>query len=255
MKLDYKLIKVLSSIVESMSASDLERISSDIISKFFPEIPMPKFKIVNTVTKWLGSCDAYIRHNRITGLVTNIDPTVIKIQKSVLDDEKTLHRILAHELIHAWDYTKLYVVGEPYPRAVDGHGSAFLEMAQKMNSFFGKDYVTKKTDESYIERESKDYYLVIFPYNDKDFGVVKFLRKNPTQDQKEQISKKIKQQKGHIVKTNDSSFRTVETIKKFGKVTVPTDTTKQAKLNELYHNGNHLDADYIVNKLGEVIYL
>ena len=83
----------------AISVMQVETSVKKYLDKFFKEynLPIPRIKIVDSMTaKWLGR-DVY-------------DPkvdksnTTMEIQKSILNDEKTLDRVLCHELIHHWDF-------------------------------------------------------------------------------------------------------------------------------------------------------
>jgi len=74
-------------------------IAKELAHEFFPDLRIPGIKIVDRLrSTWLGRCET--KWNRQTGerLLTTI-----LIQKSIMDDETTLKRILAHELVHAWE--------------------------------------------------------------------------------------------------------------------------------------------------------
>ena len=51
------IISVLKILAAEPGISELKRIAQEIIDKFFPDVELPEFKIVNsTVINWLGRC-------------------------------------------------------------------------------------------------------------------------------------------------------------------------------------------------------
>lgn len=77
----------------SMDANALQGMAEDVIHEFFPEhssSPKPIVKIVNhTRSKWLGRATKSDSGN-----------TLIEIQKSVLGDDESASRVIAHEVCH-----------------------------------------------------------------------------------------------------------------------------------------------------------
>lgn len=115
--------------------------------------PLPKISITNRAgADWLGRA-----FTRLTGdgkVVTGVSGE-IQIQRGALEDDKTLHRVLAHEVVHyvvAWE---MYG-GAPYGDvrglgAKEGdHGPRFLEVAGRLNALYGSDFITITSDESYV---------------------------------------------------------------------------------------------------------
>lgn len=126
----------------AVTTSDLERESKKILQKFFQKdhLPTPKFRIVNTPSsKWLART---VYNSEFPGNV------VIEVQKRVLQDPKTLERTLTHELIHQDDF--LLHPQDQKKTGYDPHGKFFQDNAKRINRSKGKDFVTKKSDRSYL---------------------------------------------------------------------------------------------------------
>ena len=119
------------------------------------EMPMPIFKVVNNLlSKWNGI--AIWDHSS--------GQTVIKIQKAITKDERTLSRIVAHEICHAWAYWKCYSVREYVSDKAYGHSttSAWYEAAQIINRREGDNtFITEKSDETYVETQEKSFYVYL----------------------------------------------------------------------------------------------
>jgi hypothetical protein len=158
----------LTRIEAAVSVMQVEASIRKILSKFFKEydLPMPKIKIANSLSsRWLGR----------TTYKTNDSTTLIEVQRSITDDEKTLDRILTHELIHHWEFL---VIRNPqadttqslikhakakYSATYNSHGRAFQDWCTKINAVMGKDYVTEKTDSTYVLTLDKEFFILVLP--------------------------------------------------------------------------------------------
>ena len=223
----------------ALSTSDLTRIAKEIADKFFPEIQIPKFKLVkHTHPKWLGSTQAK--------WVGEAEPEItVSIQKSIIDDEKTLHRVMAHEMIHVWQYQTIDLKKEkqlPKYAQTDFHGKTFTDMAAKMNAVYGKDYVTKTSDLTYVESGQAEYLIIVQPHDDKRYGVSKVVR--PSKVQKEEIKKRIDTREAHVFKTKDAMFNSAAPLKKYGGYSVFNKQEVHDKLAEIYKGAN-LDRKFV----------
>lgn len=234
-----------------MSAVQIEGLIKHLLTKFFSEIqlPMPIVKIVNNaVPKWLGRC--VYTHN------ANENRSVIEIQKSIVNDEKTLDRVLCHELIHAVDFYKQY--GHPEQGKEnwdkhlthrrlgfksDGHGKEFQEWAAKINAVMGKDYVTEKSDTSYVVEVTKDYFLLIMPTSKgaEQYGWAWALK--PSTEQKSVIQNKI-MEGGRLFMSRDERWMSGAKIKKYGGMSVPTKEDGKNALKDLYNSGKDIKPNW-----------
>lgn len=217
----------------------IQKMAKEIANKFFPDIKQPSFKIArHTHVKWLGNTKAK--------WVEDSDPVItVYIQKSILGDEKTLHRVLAHEMIHVWQYQTIDIKKEkelPKYAQTDFHGKTFEDMAAKMNAEYGKDYVNKTSDMSYIESGQMEFYILIQPHDDKRYGVTRFVR--PSKKQKEEIKKRIGTKDAHVFKTKDSMFEGATPVKKYGGYSVYKKQEIHDKLKEIYE-GENLDRKFL----------
>lgn len=207
----------------------VQKISEELKAEFFPELKGPVYKIVDQLrSTWLGRAEG--SWHRDSGELVK---TIVKIQKSVLDDEETLRRIIAHELVHCWQYQEV-----PWReiRGDDGHGKFFQEHATIINQKLGQDFVTKTSDDRSVISQTRAYYLLIRPWRG-GFAANSFMR--PTSRNKEQIAKIIREHEGHVVKIKDMAFVDAATLSS-RKISVYKDE-KLAKLKELYEGANDDD--------------
>ena len=127
-----------------------------------PGLPLPVIQVVNTLKKrWLGRCE-------YTPLL-DVNNTVIKIQKSIINDDNTLRRVVAHELCHHdWNLTYWKLLNPRTARLLQkahsdfGHGEEWLKRAAVFNAEFGANFITPKSDESYVQDENtKQFYVLV----------------------------------------------------------------------------------------------
>jgi hypothetical protein len=239
-----KLLRVLGKIIQadfksvaSYSVSDIKKMAQEIINRFFPEVNMPDIKIIkHTHPTYLGNT----RFQQKSGQEPKI---TIEFQQSILDDERTIHRTLAHELIHVWQYSmpdirdKMLGSDGKY----EGHGKSFKLMADKMNSHYGENYVTERSDATDVITQEKEFYILIQPHKDNFFGVTKFSR--PSEKQKIEIQRRIQENQAHVFKTKEKLFSKAADVKKYGGYSVYENKELQDRLAEMYKMPN-IDAKF-----------
>ena len=222
-----------------------------ILTKFFSEmqIPIPTVKIVNNAApKWLGRC--IYTHN------ANENRSVIEIQKSIVNDDKTLDRVLCHELIHAVDFYKQYSHPEQGQEnwnkhldrkrlgfKSDGHGKEFQEWAAKINAVMGKDYVSEKSDTSYVVELTKEYFLLVMPTSKgaEKYGWAWTVR--PSTEQKSVIQSKM-MEGGRLFMSKDERWMSGAKIKKYGGMSVPTKEDGKQALKDIYNSGKDIKPNW-----------
>lgn len=136
---------------------------------------LPKFVIRNNLgARWLGQL-TWKRGQQ----------NVMEIQQSVLSDENTLERIVAHEMAHHVEMMELENDQEALAKMRLGikpqeHGDRWKELAKQINSHMGSDFVTKTSDQSYVqESETKPYVLLIEEVSRGSFGYAIGVRLSP----------------------------------------------------------------------------
>lgn len=168
------------------SIHTLEKAAHEFLPKLHGKLPMPRFEIVdNHQSPWLGRC---------TWQPGELN-TVIEIQHSIFGDEKTLRRVVAHELCHHCDYlTNELTAFEKDPQSFavhekyrDGHGPSFHKIAAMLNSVYGKNFVVDKSDAAMNVEQVADYFVLLM--RDKGGRIYWAVTEHPTEEQKEKVSK------------------------------------------------------------------
>lgn len=213
------------------SVADVERIIRELLASYFAEhsLPMPEIKFSHrTGAKNLASCSWR----------PGSDNTVLEIQRSILADEKTLRRVLAHELIHHWEFLR---TDQTTARALarlglknDGHGANFEEYAARINAIAGEGYVTKKSDQSYDTSVAPAYYILVEPHGQR-YGYTIAIR--PSAAQKIVIDHKRQTRIARLFKITDGRFLNGAPIKRHGGFSIPTNPEHAAALATLYATG------------------
>ena len=113
----------------------------------------------NLGSKWLGICRFHS---------SNPDTTTITVQQSIVDHARTLERVIAHEMIHHYDFMtmpkhELALLKLGRRSLADGHGARFLELAAVVNDAVGDDdFVTVKSDSEYeVTGNEKPFFVLI----------------------------------------------------------------------------------------------
>lgn len=238
--------------VESaVSVMHVEDAIKKLLDRFFKEynLPMPRIKIVNQITSnWLGRTSYNPRIDK--------NNTTLEIQKRVTADEKSLDRVIAHELIHHWDMVTRY----GHPEAGDAawqkmqerrklgfkeaeHGKEFHQWAEKINAVMGKDYVTEKSDMSYVTEIDKEFYILILPTSksSQDYSYAWMVR--PSRDQ-QAAAQQMMMRGARLFMTKDERFTHGVKVKKYGPTAIPRDKETQEKLKQMYESGKGLTPNW-----------
>lgn len=209
-----------------------------------PEIPFPKLKYRNdTMPKALGVT---------TYRASEPDNSTITIQKRIMDDPKTLERIVAHEMIHHLDN----MVHKPTQKDIDsrnslkrrgnasgGHGEFFQKWANEINQVEGKDFVTEKSDETYVLKPvDKDIYVLISKLPDGRYSADHSLRISPTQ--RALIEKRQENSGAKLIVTRDPIFLEAGKIRR-GSQSIFREAELQKKVKELYETGQPVEASLL----------
>lgn len=238
----------LTRVEAAVSVMHVEAAIKKILNKFFNEykLPMPKIKIVNSLTsRWLG------RTSYTKGDYT----TTIEVQKSITDDEKTLDRILTHELIHHWEFlvlaydgadTSISLINHARTKyKMESHGKAFFDWCRKINASMGKDYVSEKSDSTYVLSLDKEFYILIAPtqtYKGR-YGWCWAVR--PSAAQWTLIKWRQEHSQAKLFKTHDARYLAGARLSKKSGLSVPLTGTEEGKimdnfLTELYTKGKEI---------------
>jgi hypothetical protein len=212
-------------ILEDASVSDITALAKKFLNLYFYDkhyaddlqLPVPEIKIRNNVnSKTLGRCLWR----------KGAKNTTIELQKSIVDNEKTLNRVLIHELIHHYVF-----LTNPENDGSDGHGGAWRKKADELNKTLGADYISQTSDESY-EKNGKEYYIVIVPKaGSSRYSFISTV--SPSMSQKATILELLKIN-GRIFKINDEYFAGVTKLSSTG------DDKANARLKEIYDTGKEV---------------
>ena len=132
--------------------------------------PMPTVKITNqTAVNWLGRCRSQSFGDGAT--VTEVR-SEIQIQRSVLKDEATLRRVVAHEVGHHVAHCKLFIgltyeAAQAAAKQEGGHGAKFQEVADRLNQVYGASFVTVTSDETF-KIQHREVNLFVIAQNQSD---------------------------------------------------------------------------------------
>lgn len=116
-------------------------------------MPMPNILMVNVLSaNWNG----------IALWDGKSEKSTIKIQKKLLKDERSLSRIIAHEVCHAWAYWKVWK-GEAKRPWHNGHrpSGGWAEAAHIINQREGEDFVTEVSDLTYVVENEKPFWIFV----------------------------------------------------------------------------------------------
>lgn len=155
-----------SPLILKQAARDLSPIAAVFLRLLDPEgkYPLPKISITNRAgMDWLGRILSQLSGDG--RVVTGVNGEV-QIQRGALEDDRTLHRVLAHEIVHYVVEWELFN-GVPYEdvrglKSKEGmHGPKFLEVAGRLNALYGADFITVTSDESYAYKHKEVYLFVV----------------------------------------------------------------------------------------------
>lgn len=211
-------------VLAEVDKNQLVSMTREYLHKFFSDfnLPLPHFKFAHeTNPKALGT----------TRFKRGDTTTTIVIQKSVVDDAKTLKRVLLHELVHHADLL-VNGIDSIEQTFYKGHGPFFLERAKKINTALGEDIVNVKSDSSYVYKDKGTELLVLLnEYAPDKIGWSYTIR--PSAKQKEAI-KHYLAKGARLVKSTDARFLRGPLIKMYGSVAVPSTPEMVALLRKLY---------------------
>lgn len=226
--------------VDQASVDKIKGIVQEVMDAYFKNenLPMPGISIKNfTNVRWLGQM-----HTKVIPPYTQSDAThVLEIQKAILNDDNTLKRVIAHEMIHLWqninktpqDFSMIARLGY----SGGGHGRDFFAYAAKINAIAGPDYVTEKSDETYKIERTKEFYLLIEPYliTHDILGFGWSWAARPSAQQKEEIKNRQINANAKLFKSKDPRWLGGVQIKKWGGRSIPKSgaTGSEEKVRDL----------------------
>ena len=191
----------------------------------------------NMGSRWLGRTMFWIK---------NPTTSTIELQRQVFEDDRTLERIIAHEMIHHSDYLSFDERTLALLRAgikPPGHGATFLKKAEQINKIMGEDYVTKTSDQTYSlpEETTRPYYLLIYPLQDGRFGYRWGVR--VTHQSNMRVRDAVLNRNAVLVASRDT--RWTHGSAKLGDtmINVPRVAAEQAELKQMHEEGSELTTE------------
>lgn len=186
---------------------------------------LPKIVVRNNLgSRWLGRL--IWRHGH---------ENVMEIQESALVDERTLERIVAHEMAHHVEF--LEITEEDLARIRIGirppeHGARWRELAHQINSTVGdSNFITETSDQAFVQApETKPYVLLVSPIGSGSLGYAIGVRLSPKMQA--YVDKYIANHKARLIKSTDPKWAHGPRIG--DGFAMPRDAEGKEKLKALY---------------------
>jgi hypothetical protein len=189
------------------------------------ERPIVKLRS-NLGSTWLG---------RDTWSPSRPHTTLLEIQSSIAGDDRTLERVVAHEMVHhrdslaitAHEIAMLKVGIKP-----ESHGASFREGAARINAIMGPDFVTTVSDKEYKHApSSKEFVVLITPVSRGRFGFAWAARLGP---KAKDVVDELVGRGSRMVHTTDVRWTKGVKIARYGGCSVPKDDQDIELLRQLY---------------------
>lgn len=155
------------------------------------DLEVPPYRIVQrTGATWLGRAEIHLSSFSGSPAPGKIQALVqVLFQRSLLTDENTLRRVVAHEMCHVAEYWHVVV---PYAeqhgvrtvvmmqRLTGDHGKAWQKEAAKINAVYGNDFVTEKSDQSYnVDAYRHEAWLLLDRPSAQEIYIATMIRPTP----------------------------------------------------------------------------
>ena len=180
----------------------------------------------NLGSKWLG---------RSSWSSKRPHTTLLELQQSILGDDRTLERVIAHEMIHHRDALAISendVVLMHVGIKPESHGASFREGAARINAVMGSGFVTAVSDKEYSHAPSgKTFLVLITPLPDGRLGWTWAARLG---SQAKAWVDELVGRGSRLVHTTDERWTRGSKIKRYGGYSIPRDSGDAALLQEMY---------------------
>jgi hypothetical protein len=208
-----------------LTAAKAEKAARPYLQKFWPDLPMPRIKIVKRVgVAWLG---------RDKWTSSNPDNTILELNANLISSDEDLGKVIAHELIHHYHFLK-----EDYGTLSNSmfkalaHGVDFKRWANKINGWKGQGWVHEKSNEVLLH-DIPEFMVLIKEVSPGTFGWM--WAKRPSAKQKELIER-FKQRGWVQTKATKYELTYGPRINKRGEyTTAPTVPSLNEILKTLYY--------------------
>lgn len=243
-------------IVNASTESEFQRIARWYLDNVFkcPDMPMPDFRITTRMDGTLGRAR----------MQYDWDRPIVEIHQRVLDNPESLERVIAHELIHVWQYTCVPEVQEYFKVAHEtggrvtrdvaqrlkrimneyaGHGDNFHQWADRINKLKGPGFVTEKSDETLkTARNTKPFYIFLEKWDDGRIAYGVFVRPSP--QIRQEMERRSEDRETKLFQTTDERFLQPTRLGPFGKGRfIPKDPEAIKILQDLWKNGKVVTAN------------
>lgn len=206
--------------VEAFSVNQIEQAAKKLLNRDFhsEHLPLPKLKVVdNPSARWLG---------RTTYRTEQPETTVIELQKRILTDPKTLERVLEHELVHHVDFLKNPIDPSQKNLKRNPHDKFFQGWANKINQKKGKNFITKVSDQTYVQNVEKEMHVMLIHEHGKiGYALIHDPKEAPAGSK--------------IIKTHDARFEHAPKFEEHGKYAIPRDADFQKYLKDLFDKSHN----------------
>ena len=239
---------------EDVYGNKIEEIVTEMMGVLSPGLPRPVTRIVNRASEPTGG-DCLWRYGQdANGQVYADENTTISIQRSALNDENTLRRVIAHELAHHEDLLlnerpKVLKLGVKTYKMTQyrgsGHGTGWRQVAARFNAKYGKDFVTEKLTEGTLVKQVSNVYILInhmkYGYRKQQYGWQYAFKLS--RQAMEYLSKiDWASNEYRLVQTNDSDFaRGRAKIGQFNGWNLPRSAEVEEKLLKLWTDAPNAD--------------
>lgn len=177
-------------------------------------------------SKWLG---------RSTWSSKRPHSTILELQQSILGDDRTLERVIAHEMIHHRDALAISekdIVLMGVGIKPESHGASFREGAARINAIMGPGFVTELSDKEYSHAPSlKKFFVLITPLPDGRLGWTWAVRLG---GKAKDWADELVGRGSRLVQTTDDRWTRGAKIKRYGGYSIPRTGEDVALLQELY---------------------
>ena len=236
-----KLLEELDEMAVPQGVRDITKEYLDTVFKN-DSLPFPALRIVNhTVPKTLGTCKFNINYR---------GNTEISLEKAILDDDKTLRRVIAHELIHHWEFLtqdadQMFARRRMGLGFIDNHGSVFKKKAAEVNAVLGDDFVTVMSDTGYnVTPSTREFYVLIQPKSSfgtsQEYGEYSWASAiRPSEKQKRAIELRKKMFNAKLFKTSNQKLQTISIGLGSGSA-LTKDKEIQDVLKDMYNSGKEI---------------
>ena len=189
------------------------------------EPPLVKLRS-NLGSKWLG---------RSTWSSKRPHTTLLELQQSILGDDRTLERVIAHEMIHHRDalaISESTIALMNVGIKPEAHGASFREGAARINMVMGSGFVTEVSDKEYSHAPSlKKFFVLITPLPDGRLGWTWAARLG---GKAKDWADELVTRGSRLVQTTDDRWTRGRKIVRYGGYSVPRDPQEAALLQTLY---------------------